>query len=207
MLKSIATAAALALATAGGANAAITFDLTGSPASSAPSYTFTESGLSVEATAKREGLFGPVSVDVTQDADGLGATWDGIFTSDSDPNLDSFVYEILTFSFTPNVKLGSVAFSLFDVPGDDYTLKVNGVEIASGVNDNPYNFGWVEAGSFSIQAVFGDDPTLETLSGLYDSFRVQSITVAAVPVPAAGLMLVGALGGMAAYRRRQKKAA
>lgn len=43
-------------------------------------------------------------------------------------------------------------------------------------------------------------------SSSFDGFDVESISVAAVPVPAAGVMLMAGLGGLAALGRRRKKA-
>ncbi|KGJ13419.1 VPLPA-CTERM sorting domain-containing protein [Paracoccus sanguinis] len=40
----------------------------------------------------------------------------------------------------------------------------------------------------------------------FDGFDVDAVAIAAVPLPAAGLMLLGGLGGFAALRRRKKAA-
>ena len=40
----------------------------------------------------------------------------------------------------------------------------------------------------------------------FDGFDVDSVSVAPVPLPAAGLMLLAGLGGFGVMRRRQKKA-
>lgn len=52
-------------------------------------------------------------------------------------------------------------------------------------------------------ALFGTSPSTQSDGGGFD---VDSIGVSPVPVPAAGLLLLTALGGAAALRRRRKKA-
>jgi hypothetical protein len=55
-------------------------------------------------------------------------------------------------------------------------------------------------------ALFGDDFTNASTQLSTGGFDVDSISVTAVPLPAAGFLLVGALGGLAALRRRRKAA-
>lgn len=50
-----------------------------------------------------------------------------------------------------------------------------------------------------------DDVDIEMTSGTNDGFGLDGAVVAAVPLPAAGLLLLSALGGMAAVRRRRRK--
>lgn len=52
-----------------------------------------------------------------------------------------------------------------------------------------------------------DDLNIRLLSGtglINDGFGISGVSVAAVPLPAGGLLLISALGGMAVLRRRQK---
>ena len=51
--------------------------------------------------------------------------------------------------------------------------------------------------------MFGATGYQETLGGLLDDVSLQ-YTPSAVPVPAAGFLLFGALGGLAALRRRKQ---
>lgn len=55
------------------------------------------------------------------------------------------------------------------------------------------------AGDYNLD--FRAEGTSDSFGGFVDNV---SVTVAPVPVPAAGLLLVGALGGLAALRRRRK---
>ena len=63
---------------------------------------------------------------------------------------------------------------------------------------NVFDFSQVASLSFTINST----GTVDSSDG-----RLDAITVSAVPVPAAGLMLLGALGGAAALRRRKAKKA
>jgi hypothetical protein len=154
-MKVLSTTAAtiLAVGLAAPASAAITFDLTGSPASQASSLSFTESGITLTATPGRFCFL--CTPDVTQDATGLGVTGG----ADTDLDLDG---------------------------------EVDGAVIGNNLTDNPFGFGWITG----TEVVIGAD-------GFNDSFRVQELTVAAVPLPAAGFALFGALAAAGvAYRRR-----
>lgn len=75
------------------------------------------------------------------------------------------------------IDLGAgLQYSFSDLVDDTYTLS-----------------GGLISSSFGIGA-----------SGKYDAFKITSITVAAVPVPAAGFLLLGALGGLGLAARRRK---
>lgn len=169
---------------------------------------FEEDGISLEVTG---GRCSPTLVtlcfaqDVTQTADGLGVQ--GLLDDDSD--LDSFPgNEFLTFSFGTLVSLQSITFGDFNQPGDDndeYELYVDLgmglVEIADMGTDNPFNFGGILTDTL---VVFAENSDIVT--DFRDGFRVSSLTVAAVPLPATGLLLLAGLGGLGMIRRRSSKA-
>ncbi len=132
---------------------------------------------------------------LTQTSSGLGVT--GAF--DTSGALDGFVDESITFSFGFAVNLISVTFARFG-RHDDADIYVNGSLVADDSSANPYLFGasGLGASSFKIGA-----------DGFLDNFRVKSFEyekIAAVPLPAGGLLLIGALGGLGALRRRKKAA-
>lgn len=207
MIKKWLLAATMAAGVATGASAATVVDLTGN--SEGPSLTFNDVLAGVDLTVTPTNASAS-NDSVTQTGNGLGvsgtntacAFWLCFEVGDGPEGLDSkWGYEALTFTFTEAVKLGSLGFSLFDA-SDDYTITVNGVSVQS--DENPYDFGWEVADTFNIGVIFGDDTTI--FPKIYDDFRVSSLTVAAVPLPAAGWLMLAGLGGLAATRRRRKSA-
>lgn len=189
-MKTCAATAIAAILSAGTASAAITFDLTG-PSGQASSYSYSDatSGISVVATAVRE-IFNRDRV--TRDGSGLGVTG----PLDTDLDLDGQVDEALIFTFSEVVKAGLAFFTDVDT-NDDWDIFVDDgsgsfTQVGFDVDDNPFAFGWTEAKRIAIGADGGND-----------SFRVNSLTVAAVPLPAAGLVMIVGLGGLGlAFRRK-----
>ncbi len=208
MIKKWLIAATLAAGMATGASAATVVNLAGGP-SEGSSLTLATglAGINVTVTPTNSNVANDT---VTRDGNGLGVAGSStlgpcpfcITLTDPDTGLDTLTgYEALTFTFSEAVKLGSLGFSLFDA-SDDYTITVNGVSTAS--DENPFSFGWEEATSFKVGVIFGDDKTV--FPSVIDSFRVSELTIAAVPLPAAGWLMLAGLGGLAATRRRRKAA-
>ncbi|WP_265501153.1 VPLPA-CTERM sorting domain-containing protein [Paracoccus beibuensis] len=84
---------------------------------------------------------------------------------------------------------------------------LDGVETDLGVVTNAAIKSTVTAYSpFEFIKLVDVTKTVFPSSTSYDGFDVAQISVAAVPLPAAGLMLMGGLGGLAALRRRKKAA-
>lgn len=195
-LKTYLIAGAIAWAAfASVAHSATTFNFGGATGTTA-SKTFTADGITVVATGVRAGPFGlfQFSGNVTQTADGLGV---GSFP-DTSGEIDGFILrDALILTFDQLVKLTEAAFG--DVQrNDDWDIYIdNGSgsfsQLADDSTDNPFQFG----DSLVKRIAFGAD-------GLDDDFRVKSLTVSAVPLPAGGLLLIGAVGGLAALRRRRK---
>lgn len=104
--------------------------------------------------------------------------------------------EYLTFTFDTTVSLLSVDFAGFNPSVDNYDIYINGaLYVNSGTADpltGPIN------GVTSLTIVAGGDCGC-------DAFKVKSF-VAAVPLPAGGLMLAGALGAVGLVKRRRRRA-
>ena len=102
--------------------------------------------------------------------------------------------ELLQFYYSENVKITQVTFALISKKGK-VTGFVNGTMIGTTLVMPVFNlasFGltgdWFGAGAPNSKS----------------SYRISSITVASVPVPAAGLMLLAGLGGLSALRRKRR---
>lgn len=141
---------------------------------------------------------------VTQSANGLGVNG----SPDLQPlEIDGIPgWEVVTVTFSWAVKLVDISLGLID-SNDDMEWSVNGgswTHVGATI-PTPVVIGANNVTSFSVRAsnvntFFGLVPELN------DNFTLASATISPVPVPAAGLMLVGALGGLAALRRKRKAA-
>ncbi|MFX0547397.1 VPLPA-CTERM sorting domain-containing protein [Roseovarius sp. S1116L3] len=194
--KILGAAAAIAMTAlaAPAAYAATVFNLGGS-STEASSFAYSVDGIGLTVTGERN-FFGWDDVDVTRRTGGLGVT--GFL--DTSSALDGQIDERLTFSFDQNVKMMSIMFTAYD-DNDPYDIYVDsgaGLTLITGdSNANPYLFSPFLTGDTLRIAVDGNA----------SAFRVSSMTVAAVPLPAAGWLMIAGLGGLGALRRRRKNAA
>jgi hypothetical protein len=201
-LRNLLAAASLALASMAGMASATVINLGGSNSASS-SFSYTEDGITVTAAGeRRDGVifcgFIPCgtffqSETVTRTGNGLGVDG-GLFDN---AQLDGQIDERLTFTFDQAVRLISVTFTLFS-GNDAYNVLVDfgSVLTVVGSQANPFVFAPNTVGTTLTIAVDGNA----------SEFRVSSIEVAAVPLPAGGLLLLGGLAGLAALRRRRNLA-
>jgi hypothetical protein len=202
MTYTVALAVTAITLSAGASTAAIIkFD---SPGPNVTSLNFSSGGVS--------GIVTPYSStgdgsEITQSADGLGVEtlFDESSLKDTSGNVDGFIgVEGLLFEFNTAVYMHEVDFGLVDSFScgcirleDDWTVKVNGTTVADDSTEDPFDF--IANGvtgpvmSFSVEA-----------NGLDDDWTVYSFKATPVPLPAAGWLLLGGLGGLVAMKRRKK---
>ena len=116
-----------------------------------------------------------------------------------------------TFNVVPDTFDGDAVFSVSgrDRAGNTISYSENLLAGFSPIlRFNQFTFGGSDPFNFSDVASLSFKFDTTTTRGNVDG-QLDSITVGAVPVPASGLLLLGALGGAAALRRRKaaKKAA
>ncbi|MBK0328156.1 VPLPA-CTERM sorting domain-containing protein [Rhodobacteraceae bacterium F11138] len=184
------TAAFLCMA-APAAYAATVFDLTGTGGTDS-SYDFNEDGIGLTVTGMRD-FFGWGSADIHQTNEGLGVTgW--LDTSDE---ADGQFDEYMLFSFDQDVSMMEIAFNHID-SDDPYNIYVDSGSgftlVDANAMTNPYTFSPFLTGN-TLKVAVTDNSS---------AFRIASVTVNTVPVPAAGVLLLAGLGSLAAVRRRRK---
>ncbi|WP_255576521.1 VPLPA-CTERM sorting domain-containing protein [Jannaschia sp. AI_61] len=127
---------------------------------------------------------------------------------------DSDAAGVLTFEFVNNSASFKTVGAVFGTALQSVLNFSGGVVAAWGNGTFAMVPDTDPTGSFNVSTLLGAgvSDTLTTTFG--DPTAIRSggqgsinFTVAAVPVPAAGLLLIGALGGMAAMRRRKKAVA
>lgn len=192
--------AALVLGAAGPA-AAATIDFTSSGTGAAG--VVAGGPLSYTSSASTSGFLNYAPPSVTVGVDGLGVNG----RPDTNPGqIDGFPLfsaETLTITFSWAVNLLGFELGLLD-RNDDYEISYNGgaFEYFGPNLTNPMT-GRNYVTSFSIR---GSGVLFQDGLG-NDDFTLKYANVAPVPLPAAGFLLVGALGGIAALRRRKSLAA
>lgn len=224
------SAAALATVISVGASHAATFTFSNAPAVQGPSLTQSQGGLTLTITGfdyTPNGTLGSAlslgnQNDVSIDNQGLGVC-DGLspvggpYVSCGQPLVDAIANnggpEVAVFSFSRAVNILSVVFNQND-NGDDIDI-FGGSPLALILRDTTSLGGGPNDDDIDVSALLKGVTSFAV--GVYDQgsngrngdqVRIASIEyeLAAVPLPAAGWLMIAGIGGLAALRRKRKAA-
>lgn len=189
--------AALSLASAGSLATVFNLDADGSASGSA--YSATKEGITLNISH--------TSRDISIDGDGLGVKGGILDSSTIDGgNLLDGLNELVNISFDQDVVLESITFSTFNVENEFSSF--------FDETDDQVTFSGIGAGPLSISGGLSGVATAninELLTGAFsvaaigagNDFRISSISVSAVPIPAAAWLFGSALMGIVGLRRKR----
>jgi hypothetical protein len=132
------------------------------------------------------------TIQITKNGMGVDSTDDGKNSTKLDSSNQG---EFLTFTFAAPVDLLGINLAGFDSGSESYDLYINGALYA-------------DDSSASLRSTSITGVTSLTIVASSGSFKVKNIkavpALAPVPLPAGGLLLAGALGGIGLARRRRR---
>jgi len=213
MKKLFAAVFALVLSSAAAQAATIDFDFRGN-GYLAPSYTFTESGVSVTATAASFNGIGDVSTNpnyrVGQYSLGLGMSRNRNDSHEVDGRRGN---DLIVFDFDRNVTLESVSFTHVD-SNDEFSFFFDaGADGSLDFDNLSFNVDIPGSGTYTFAQIWtGDLFGIGAYDGSFfstDNFKISGMSVSVVPLPAAlplygaGMAVLGFIG----WRRKKRLSA
>lgn len=208
-MKKILTSVAVTIAITSGAASALVLDFTSSATgtsgelSNGVTWSLTANGGALNSSQVFDGAATPAT-----SADDLAFDLDGVGVGDDELSNSAMGIQELVLSFSEPTAVSGFAFlDLFldqsaeagMVSADDGSMGVITAQNTVGVNGG---FAELFSSITASQFIFSVDNTNDGV-GVADG-ALAAVYLAPVPLPAGGLLLLGALGGLGIARRRKK---
>ena len=149
-------------------------------------------------------LNGETNIAFTQNNEGLGVDNQN---PDGDIDIDGAgSNDIVIFRFSEAIALDRIIFE--DIEGADDVTFVTSTGFGGAIEFDIQDLAFLDTdGDEGVVDFGGREITAFGIGarGSNDSFRISRVEISAVPLPAAGWMLLAGVGGIAAMRRRSKK--
>jgi hypothetical protein len=116
-------------------------------------------------------------------------------------------WTVLTPGSTYLSKIAFLLTDLDDVGNVLFTITVKGTDLKAAIVPRTLANGKIGDGKLHLVTMQFDGPTdnvvIKMVNGTGDGFGIDGIRLAAVPLPAGGVLLLAGLGGLAMLRRRR----
>lgn len=120
---------------------------------------------------------------------------------------EGIMWTVLTPGSTYLSKIAFLLTDLDDVGNVLFTITVKGLDLTPTIVPRAGTNGNIGDGKLHLVTIDFDGPTEDVVikmkNGTGDGFGIDGIRLAAVPLPAGGLLLLAGLGGLALLRRRR----
>lgn len=217
-IAALGVAATLAFGAGAAGAATLHFDLSGPTSKNKSSFSYSEGGVDLTVTGMSCGVFkGPNHKSCEDEKIDRWETGIGMDRGPLDAHqVDGLGRnEFLKLAFSPSITLKKLQFTYAD-KHDEFSFYTMGASGWQYVGDGNACQSGISCGNnatahwFTFAGTYTGSYFLLGATGAFDAWKLKGVKVdyepEVIPLPAAGWLLLGGLGGLAAIKRRRKAA-